>query len=236
METGRFIDITIPKQDIFIRKSNVLELLGYDLKSKDEHVESIIESCIAESSELLNPTGGILVLRNEKLNFPVGKLFVNGSYFEIGKIIASQIKNTEYSIFFMCTIGNKIEEIAKQKMDHGDLLEGYIYDLIGSEAVEEVASIIHNHVKENALTSNLKITNRFSPGYCNWDIKEQFKLFELFADHHFDIQLNESALMKPVKSISGMVGAGAKAEFKSYTCNVCTDMNCIYRNRKSFNS
>jgi hypothetical protein len=236
METGKVIDIALNKQDIRVRKSNILELLGYESSNNDEHVESVIDSCISESIELFNPKGCILSFKNDKLNFPEGKLFINESNFEIGKIIASQIKNTEISFFFICTIGSKVENLAKEKMDHGDLLEGYIYDLIGSEAVEEVAGVIHNHIKERALSNHLKTTNRFSPGYCNWDIKEQFKLFDLFRNHNFGIQLNESALMKPVKSISGLIGAGVKAEFKSYSCSVCSDTKCIYRNRKSFNS
>ncbi|MCK7538940.1 MAG: hypothetical protein MZV63_52410 [Marinilabiliales bacterium] len=47
------------------------------------------------------------------------------------------------------------------------------------------------------------ITNRFSPGYCGWDVAEQHKLFSFFKDNFCGITLTESALMNPVKSVSG---------------------------------
>lgn len=236
METGKILDVSISSQKVIIQKSNILGLLGYEKSNKDMHVDEVIESCIAESKNLINPQGCILAVENEKISFPEGKLFIKGVNFDIGNIIASQIRQAEISVFFLCTIGNTIERIAKEKMNRGDLLEGYVLDLIGSEAVEEVATIVHEFIKEKALQEKLKITNRYSPGYCNWDVKEQFKLFGLFHDTNLNIKLTDSALMNPIKSVSGLIGVGENVAYKSYTCSICSDKKCIYRNRKPSHS
>jgi len=76
------------------------------------------------------------------------------------------------------------------------------------------------------------ITNRFSPGYCGWDVAEQHKLFGFFKDNFCGITLTESALMKPVKSVSGIIGIGRDVKYAPYQCHACEDKNCIYRNRK----
>ena len=134
---------------------------------------------------------------------------------------------------FACTIGNEVELHSKKYMEKSDLLEGYIFDLIGSEAAEETAGIIHESINRLVSKSGYKITNRFSPGYCNWSVSEQFKLFESFGEKRFGIKLTDSALMNPIKSVSGIVGIGKDVQFRAYNCNLCSDEKCIYRNRKS---
>jgi len=38
--------------------------------------------------------------------------------------------------------------------------------------------------------------------------------------------------MKPVKSVSGIIGIGRDVKYAPYQCHACEDKNCIYRNRK----
>jgi len=79
----------------------------------------------------------------------------------------------------------------------------------------------------------LHITNRFSPGYCGWNVKEQHKLFQLLPPKFCGISLSDSALMIPIKSISGIIGMGDHVIVSDYPCDVCHEENCIYRSRKA---
>ena len=67
-----------------------------------------------------------------------------------------------------------------EKHEEGDLLRGYVYDVIGSEVVENAADMMQEELKAEAAAHGKKITNRFSPGYCGWDVAEQHKLFSFF--------------------------------------------------------
>jgi hypothetical protein len=75
----------------------------------------------------------------------------------------------------------------------------------------------------------MKITNRYSPGYCDWNVGEQHKLFSFFPDNYCGIRLTPSALMDPVKSVSGIIGIGENVKRNDYTCRVCDMKDCIYR-------
>ncbi|HWR74983.1 MAG TPA: vitamin B12 dependent-methionine synthase activation domain-containing protein [Bacteroidales bacterium] len=159
-------------------------------------------------------------------------LQVEGIVFNIKPIIYRQIKEAEEAALFICTAGPVIGEKSRNSMKGGDLLKGYVYDVIGSEVVEAAADMMQEELKAEAAARGKKITNRFSPGYCGWDVAEQHKLFSFFKDNFCGITLTESALMNPVKSVSGVIGIGKNVRYAPYQCKLCVDKKCIYRNRK----
>jgi hypothetical protein len=73
----------------------------------------------------------------------------------------------------------------------------------------------------------------YSPGYCGWHISGQKKLFEFLRPERIDIRLNERFLMIPLKSISGVLVAGA-AEIHHISerypfCDHCQSPTCRER-------
>ena len=80
---------------------------------------------------------------------------------------------------FLCTAGKEIGIRSREAMKEGDLLTGYIYDVVGSEIVDSAADLMQNKLREKIAAEGKKITNRYSPGYCGWDVAEQHKLFQL---------------------------------------------------------
>jgi cobalamin-dependent methionine synthase I len=73
-------------------------------------------------------------------------------------------------------------------------------------------------------------TSRYSPGYCGWHLSEQRKLFRLLGDSPCGIELSDVCLMKPIKSISGIIGVGRNVKEKQYGCRYC-EMETCYRKR-----
>ena len=218
--------------DIRIKKNEVLRLLGYEDIEIEAPLEEIITNNINKAIALLKPKAGFLIKKIEELDRKSGKIILEENTLEVGKIIAAQLKNADSVALFQCTIGDGVELYSEKLFAKGDSLEGYIVNLAGSEAAESTADFIHNEIRKLAEDNQLKITNRFSPGYCNWNVSEQFKLFSLFPDDLCGITLTDSALMKPIKSVSGLVGIGENATFRGYNCSKCDDDQCIYR-RKS---
>jgi hypothetical protein len=118
-------------------------------------------------------------------------------------------------------------------VNDGDLLTGYVYDVIGSEIVETAADLMQADLASEMAKLGLKITNRYSPGYCKWDVEEQHKIFRFMPYNYCGIRLTPSALMDPVKSVSGFIGIGRDVRYNRYTCNLCDMKDCIYRNKKA---
>jgi len=207
--------------------------MGYLPGTAPEPVTDLIQ----EVSEELMPMGGVKgeyrVFNNVRL-WPQKKVFeIKGLMFSAQPIIYRQIKEAEDVALFICTAGSSVGEMSRQNMKKGDLLRGYVYDVIGSEVVENAADRMQEELKKAAGEEGKNITNRFSPGYCGWDVAEQHKLFSFFKDNFCAITLTDAALMNPVKSVSGLIGIGKDAKYSSYQCHICDNKTCLYRNRKT---
>jgi len=207
--------------------------MGYQSGTAPEPVTILIN----EITEELLPLGGIkaeyIIFPEISLNREEKSLQIEGVTFNIKPIIYRQIKDAEEAALFICTAGPVIGEMSRNSMKGGDLLKGYVYDVIGSEVVEAAADLMQEELRKSMAVPGKGITNRFSPGYCGWDVAEQHQLFSFFKDNFCGITLTESALMNPVKSVSGVIGVGRNARYTPYQCKLCDDKNCIYRNRKA---
>jgi hypothetical protein len=159
-------------------------------------------------------------------------LNIGETSFNTGKIIFNQLKKSESLAVFLCTAGSEIGIMSRHAMLNKDLLRGYVLDVIGSEAAEAVADIVEQDIAESFGSAGYKITNRYSPGYCGWNVKEQKELFRLMPGNYCGIKLNDSSLMDPVKSVSGIIGIGRDVKKLPYTCNICDMEDCLYREKR----
>ena len=196
-----------------------------------------VTDLIAELSEELLAAGEAraeyLVFDKVRTDTANKSIEFEGVVFNVRPIIFSQMKKAEGVVLFICTAGRDVGERSRNSMKEGDLLRGYVYDVIGSEVAESAAGRMQAELKVSMAERGFSITNRFSPGYCGWDVAEQHKLFTFFPGNYCGISLNDSALMNPVKSVSGMIGIGRNVRYAPYQCHLCEDKNCIYRGRKA---
>lgn len=156
-------------------------------------------------------------------------LSFGNAFFNTGQVITDQLKKSEQIAVFACTIGPEIEKWAKEKLLNGELLLYYLIDNIASIVTERTADYINKYIGKQMEKQGKKVTNRFSPGYCDWSVSEQHLLFSLLPKNFCDIRLNESALMTPIKSISGIIGIGKQVVKQNYSCENCLKKDCTYR-------
>lgn len=149
-----------------------------------------------------------------------------------GKKLSSYIDRAESVHLFLVTIGDTIENTATRSMEEGDSLGGYLLDRIGSFAVESLAENYEESLRDHYTAKGLSVSSRFSPGYCDWPLEEQFKLAKLVKFSKAGVELTESCMMVPKKSISGLIAVGPKGLFPSKRrspCHLCDLKNCGYR-------
>ena len=101
-------------------------------------------------------------------------------------------------------------------------------------SAESVVEQFYQRMARRQAEKNGGVTMRFSPGYCDWSIRQQRQLFALFSETDTpDVVLNDSCLMTPRKSITGLFGLlppgvnGADPAFNP--CNRCSKRDCIAR-------
>ena len=145
------------------------------------------------------------------------------------KNLSEVMKNAEKLVCFIGTLGPGIEEEVGALMQDNDLSEAYILDAMGSVAVEDLVDKFQQTIKNECERVGKTVTLRFSPGYCDWPLTEQKKLFSLFEPEDITVQLLDSFLMQPVKSISGVFGIVPQRSALYNPCRYCDDRGCKAR-------
>lgn len=190
---------------------------------------------VFEVAGTLRNIGGIFAFF-DNIGFSVEKrtTTVNGIVFQTGKMVTAQLRKAVSVALFVCTAGPELEKYSREQMKSGNMPEGYIADLLGSIIVEAAIDKMHTELTREMVAAKSGATNRYSPGYCNWNVAEQQKLFRLIPPELTSVRLSESSLMHPVKSVSGIIGIGRGLKNKPYSCNVCDAGDCIYRDKKYY--
>ena len=209
--------------------TQIESVMGYKQGESQETISELIREILEESETIGNIKAEYVIFDNVRFNDAEKTVEINNLVFSLRKIVYGQIKKAESIAVFLGTAGKEIGIRSRKAMKDGDLIKGYIYDVIGSEIVEAAVDRMQDELEKAMLSSSKRITNRYSPGYCDWDVIEQHKLFRLIPDNFCGIKLNESALMDPVKSVSGFIGIGKNVKHNPYTCNLCDMKDCIYR-------
>jgi len=205
--------------------------MGFEPGYAPEPIPELIQEVLYDVENTRNIQGGYIMVHDvEFVNEE--SLFAANHTFHTGDIVAHYLKEAEHVVFFLVTAGDVFENQARKLMTEGDPMKGYIYDVLGSETVESTVDILQESLQQEMIKQGMQITNRYCPGYCGWPVSDQFKLFKLFPDNFCGITLNQSALMHPVKSESGIIGIGKNAKKQPYSCQVCDAKNCIYRDKR----
>ena len=225
-----FIKYQLSYRTLTIDPHETAPLLGYEHQLPDD-ILAIVEEVMNETADCFDICGGYQI-------FDKGVFFDDRQHIRIAdvdftphKIVYRQLKHSERIAIFVCTAGEGISQWSKQMMAN-DPLKGFIADILGSVVVETAIEAIQQKLSDEMMQAGLKITNRYSPGYCGWPTAEQHKLFSLLPKENCGVQLTESALMLPIKSVSGFIGIGANVNFHPYSCRLCDAAFCVYRNRK----
>ncbi len=177
----------------------------------------------------LETVGGYLTARVDALDPAAGTITVGGTVLEAGAQVCGYLKGSVEAALFLCTAGALFSDEAHALNAAGDFLEAYVVDAIGSLTVERAMDRIQRELEREQAARGWKITNRYSPGYCNWPLRDQRPLFALVGEHPTGIVLSESCLMAPIKSVSGIIGLGPAVHRRAYGCVICRNNTCIYR-------
>ncbi|PKL40669.1 MAG: hypothetical protein CVV44_03435 [Spirochaetae bacterium HGW-Spirochaetae-1] len=141
---------------------------------------------------------------------------------------AGQSDNLQTICIFLATLGHGFDE-AMEKLPEDSMLESLFLHAAGSVLAEHYVHIIEEGVKRRFTGEGLETSLRFSPGYCDWDTGEgQKAVFSLINGGSIGIALNESGMMEPVKSVSGII-LGAKHLSSRTPCSFCSRKECGYR-------
>ncbi len=158
--------------------------------------------------------------------------------------LAKIINSCSSLAIFAVTLGDKISSEISRLFAQNELALASMLDSAASESAEMAAEEMDSHYrflldKSGQLSRSIGIM-RFSPGYCGWDISGQKRLFESLMPEDIGIKLTASFLMRPLKSISGVIVAGAREIFEFDDnfafCAECSTHTCRERIKALFDN
>lgn len=221
-------EISFHELNLSIRE--VFETMGYGDTTPDSNIQQQTSSLLNDASLIARPRF-LYFFANGMIK--ENGLFVKNTTLNTGKIITRQLRNAELFAFFVATAGQEFEEWMHHFKQDDDILSAYIADSIGSCVAEHAADYMERNLGKEISVNGWLHTNRYSPGYCEWHVNDQEKLFSLFpTSTPCGVTLNDSSLMKPVKSISGVIGIGTQVKRLEYSCGLCTFENCYKKKRR----
>lgn len=215
--------------DLTLDKQYLSTMLGFPDGILPEPFDEYVQEAFREAENLCNIRGAYYLSNQCEFSSDNSKISIDGLEFEIGRTLAKEFKYAEQFAVFICTAGKEISLRAQMLLANENPVLGYVYDILGSMIVETATDLLQNEVKQIAKSNGQNITNRYSPGYCNWSVSDQHKLFALFPSNCCGIKLTDSALMHPIKSVSGIIGIGKNVTFREYTCDLCSMAGCFHK-------
>ena len=147
-----------------------------------------------------------------------------GKTFTPEGIICSYLKGMTDALLFIGSAGWEFDRAKEELKAEDDIVVDFIADAIGTALAEITVGRI-----EKDYDGPWTLSMPYSPGYCDWDIREQHLLFSLFPERPCGVILSDSSLMAPEKSVSGFFALGETLQRQPYHCEICKNKRCFKR-------
>jgi len=169
--------------------------------------------------------------------FEIDKVEGDLVYFKSGELfngpnISKILTGSKIAILYIFTLGSRVDRIINEESQSGDTLATIIMDAITTSSLGILGKFVGEKIKKQGIEEqNWSSTCAYSPGQYKWTIEEQKKIFEMVDGKRIGVKLNDSYLMVPFKSISGVYGFGPedKIDKTRVACDLCPRENCIGR-------
>ena len=206
---------------ININRKEVERYLGFKgVTEIDDNMNKIIDECIADMQEQVNPKYTYKTFPLEwKFSFKLvpdedgegthKEKNVTCEFSGIKVTSGNLLKNLDgcAEIVMMAVTLGSVPDMLVRKAEVRDMLKAYTYQAVGAAMAEAWADEINEKIIAEAKERGLFARPRFSPGYGDFPLEVQ-KDFERILEmpKTIGVTLSDSLLMTPTKSITAVVG------------------------------
>ena len=222
---------------ITLDADQVLRGQGSDPKRSRGDVREVAASILNEAHSLIEPIGlyDLVSVRD----FAHNRITVEtdtragGAHFE-GELVAQALAGAEELALAGCTIGPALEERVAEYFSTGDALRALALDGAGTAAVSALSRQIDARICYETEQRGLQTGMRASPGQEEWPIEQQRVLFDLLPMKGIGVELSDSCLMIPRKSVTFVIGVGTDMGNEHVACDFCSKREyCQWQKRKA---
>ena len=111
---------------------------------------------------------------------------------------------------FVATLGEALPARIRHLFDEGALAEAWMLDAVASAGADLLADRLAERFRHALVVRGMDDVRvlPYSPGYCGWPTRGQRPLFDALRPEEIGVTLNDSCLMSPIKTVSGVLVAG----------------------------
>jgi hypothetical protein len=227
-----FVVCCIDRVDTAVDRREVVRYLGYPAHvvppawvddMLDEWVPRARSHAHARATYAVFPVE-VLERRRLVLRSSAGPVEFRGA---IGEFLGA----SQRIVAYVATAGAGVEQLAHRLGREDDQLAALVVNAVGAERAEAAQSAVIAELLAAGAATQLVPTLPYSPGYCGMALTEQRSLFRLFAGHAVGVSLTAECFMRPLKSVSGLIGLGAPEAVRQFgsPCERCDAPRCHMR-------
>ena len=158
-----------------------------------------------------------------------------GTVFESSQL-ANHLLGCPEVVLFGATLGSRFD-IGIRRLSLQRIAYGAAAQAVGAALIESYCDKLEEEWK-GELSAEFTYRSRFSPGYGDWPLTDQEKIFRLLElPKKIGLTLTAGGLMAPIKSVTAVIGINhglqnetrKEPDARHSSCNACTALNCPFR-------
>ena len=191
------------------------------VRARRPKLVTIAEAAIDEGRPYLSPAVlyrriAVAGLRHERL------LLADGGVL-LGSLIATHLAAASEVIVAVCTVGDEVTSVISEKFQT-DPVGALALEGVAGAAAEALAEAVCRRFDALALAEGLQTSIPLNPGMIGWPLEEgQSQIFGLLDASEIGVALDPGTyLMRPLKSLSLVIGLGRDLNPAGQTCDFCS--------------
>lgn len=208
---------------------DISETRRYAGLNKADFPNQLLEDACFEAQMLVQAKG---VWELYEYDSKTSTISGSSDYLLKGNKITAYLKEAKKVAVLAVTIGEALETAISEHFSKGNYAYAVLLDAAGTTAVEMAADQMNKAINQQASKLGFNTLSRFSPGYGDWNITEQPAVLTLAYGQTIGIQVTESCMLIPRKSVTAVIGFVPTQTIRDCTrnhCNNCSQQNCLAR-------
>jgi len=219
-------------EELKIFLSEVARYAGGSRYRMDSKMEAVARSMLQQAKLLSRPAFGYSIRKIIDTVPGKGILLENDVLIPVPTIIPQELTHI---VTVVCTIGPDLEEKVGSLNTEGEHLNALYLDASGVALLEDTAQKAHEEACLPAYKKGLYAGCRWEPGCEKLPMEAQKILFGLVDVSAIGVELTQSGVMRPLKSLSfwSPLSRLPLVPVDRNKCRTCGLKDCIYRTSSS---
>ena len=222
--------ITFTADEIAPDRSRVLAAQGVRAeRPAPRQVREICDEALGLLLSLAEPRGLFAPISIDEF----ANVFVGQGHNEPDAPVDNIYEKAQRLALYAATLGNAVCDQIEARFKADDYATAVLLDTAASLMADSLSTRLSSMFLDEVSTDSELRVLPYSPGYCGWHVSGQRRLFENLKPERIGVSINESCLMQPIKSVSGVliVGPVAIHTFKPgfSFCEACRNRACHTR-------